>query len=125
MLNPETLSVHQSKKVLKRLGLDVKSEDIHSFLNDGEEELDAATFLQFTGLKLIQTEKAEKAFNLMDTDNKGVVVMEDLQRIAKELGEDFSEQELIEMIEFVDRSGDGMLRPKDFVRIARKVNLWE
>ena len=92
-------------------------------MNDGEEELDAATFLQFTGLKLIQTEKAEKAFNLMDTDNKGVVVMEDLQRIAKELGEDFSEQELIEMIEFVDRSGDGMLRPKDFVRIARKVNL--
>lgn len=117
-----TLSISESKGALKRLGVDVKSDEIRSFFNE-ELKLCESSFLHFAALKLIQTEKAHKAFELIDADNKGVVVVEDLQRVAQELDEDFSEQELVEMIEFVDRSGDGLLRPKDFARIARKVNL--
>jgi calcium-binding protein CML len=120
----ETLSLSSSKSSLKTLGIDAKSDDIQSFFGDTAlEALDQESFLRFAASKMIQIEKARKAFELIDRDQKGLVVLEDLQRVAQELGEDFSEEELNEMVELVDRSGDGLLRPKDFVRIARKVNL--
>jgi Ca2+-binding EF-hand superfamily protein len=141
-LQTETLTVSDSKLCLKTLGIDAKSDEIQSFVlsavsnrmtnsrnrdnkPDEEETVDKDSFLRFAAAKLIQIENAHKAFALIDKDEKGVVVMEDLRRVARELGEDFTEEELIEMIELVDRSsdGDGMLRARDFVRIARRVNL--
>ncbi len=80
-------------------------------------------FLRFSADKSIQLEKSNKAFKLIDEANKGVVVFEDLQRVCLELGENMTEEELIEMIEFVDSSGDGLLSPKHFFRIACKTNL--
>ena len=73
--------------------------------------------------KLIQKEKALRAFALFDEVGKGCVVLEDLQRISEELGEGFTEEQLEEMLVFADRKGEGLLQPKDFVRIARNVNL--
>ena len=105
------------------LGLDIKSEEIRSLSNEEDTQLDESAFLHFAALKLIQLEKSNKAFDLIDTGGKGVVVVEDLARVAKELEEDLTAEELVEMMEFVDRSGDEMLSRKDFARIARKVNL--
>lgn len=85
--------------------------------------MDEELFIQFGAIKLIQIEKAQKAFNLFDKDHKGVVVLEDLQRVAQDLGEDLTNDELTEMIDLVDKSGDGLLSPKDFAKIAKKVNL--
>ena len=80
-------------------------------------------FLRFAADKTMQLEKANKAFQLMDEAQKGVVVIEDLQRVCIELGEDLTEEELVEMIEFVDSTGEGLLSPEHFFRIAHKVNL--
>mgnify|MGYP002173329378 CR=1 FL=1 len=119
----ESLSISKAKKILKNIGIDAKTDEIQSFFDDDVEELDQSLFLRFAATKWIQMEKAHQAFELIDQGGKGVVVLEDLQRVAQELGEDLTEEELTEMMELVDRSGDGLLRPKDFVRIARKVNL--
>ena len=119
----DTLSITESKRALKVLGLDIKSEEIRSLSNEEDTQLDESAFLHFAALKLIQLEKSNKAFDLIDTGGKGVVVVEDLARVAKELEEDLTAEELVEMMEFVDRSGDEMLSRKDFARIARKVNL--
>jgi Ca2+-binding EF-hand superfamily protein len=64
-----------------------------------------------------------RAFKLFDEVGKGCVVLEDLQRISNDLGEGFTEDELEEMLVFADKKGDGLLQPKDFVRIARQINL--
>lgn len=80
-------------------------------------------FLRFAADKSIQIEKSNRAFELIDEAKKGVVVFEDLQRICIELGEEMSEEELMEMIEFADSSGEGLLSRKHFFRIARKTNL--
>ncbi len=80
-------------------------------------------FLRFAADKSIQIEKSNRAFELIDDAKKGVVVFEDLQRICIELGEEISEEELLEMIDFVDSSGEGLLTRKHFFRIARKSNL--
>ena len=113
------------------MGIDTKTDEIQSFFgadDDDEDavlvELDEALFLRFAASKMLQMEKAHKAFALVDKDGKGVVVIEDLERVAQELGEDLTEDDLKDMMEMADRSGgDGLLFPKDFERIARKVNL--
>ena len=121
----DTLSIKESKRALKELGVDVKSEEIRSLAGDDDEEmeLDESAFLHVAAIKLLQLEKSNKAFDLIDTGGKGVVVVEDLARVARELEEGLTEEELMEMMEFVDRSGEGMPNRKDFARIASKVNL--
>jgi centrin-1 len=114
---------------LKNLGLEAKSDEIQSFFGGDREDsiavesLDQTSFLSFAASKAIQTDKAHNAFELMDQDGKGVIVLQDLERVAQELGEDMSTEELEEMIQLADRSGDGLLTAHDFIRIARKVNL--
>ena len=80
-------------------------------------------FLRFAADMSIQVEKSNRAFRLMDEAEKGVVVFEDLQRVCVELGEDMTEEELIEMVDFADSSGGGLLNPSHFFRIAHKTNL--
>ena len=110
------------------MGLEAKSEDIQSFFEGGDgtssaECLDEASFVRFASVKRLQADKALQAFELMDKDGKGVVVLEDLERVAQDLGEHMTHEELQEMVELADRSGDGLLTPSDFARLARKVNL--
>jgi len=123
----KTLPIAYAKKPLKQLELTgLKTDDIKSYFEDDSlETLDADMFLRFAADKTIQLEKSNRAFRLMDEAQKGVVVLEDLQRVCIELGEEMTEEELIEMIEFVDSSmtNDGLLSPQHFFRIAHKVNL--
>jgi Ca2+-binding EF-hand superfamily protein len=123
------MSLSTAKKCLKNLGLDSKTEEIRSFFVQDDEDdanqlhLDEESFVRFAISKAIQVDKAYKVFELMDQDGKGVVVLEDLERVAAELGEDISRDELEEMVQFADGSGEGLLTAQDFIRMARKVNL--
>uniref|UniRef100_A0A6U9XVC2 EF-hand domain-containing protein n=1 Tax=Pseudo-nitzschia australis TaxID=44445 RepID=A0A6U9XVC2_9STRA len=119
------LPISCAKKVLKKIRLvGLKSDDIKSYFDDDYlETIDADMFLRFAAEKSIQMDRSNRAFQLMDEAEKGVVVFEDLQRVCSGLGEDIKEDELIEMIEFADSSGEGLLRPKHFFQIAHKVNL--
>lgn len=113
-------SCYDSSSLQRWLGIDDAK---RYFDDDSLESLDADMFLRFAADKSIQMDKSNRAFQLMDEAKKGVVVFEDLQRVCLELGEDMTEDELIEMIEFADSSGDGLINPKRFFRIALKTNL--
>ena len=52
-------------------------------------------------------EETLKAFKLFDETGKGKIGLNDLKRVAKELGETLKEEELIAMIEEFDHDGDG------------------
>jgi Ca2+-binding EF-hand superfamily protein len=121
----ESISIPKAKKALKKLRAPVKTEEIFNFVEGTSEDstLDESTFLRLAARLVIQTEKANKAFELFDKDNKGVVVLQDLSRVCRELGENFTEEEVKEMVDLVDRSSDGLLNKNDFGRIARKVKL--
>jgi Ca2+-binding EF-hand superfamily protein len=69
-------------------------------------------------------EEILKAFRLFDDDETGKISFRNLKRVAKELGENMTDEELAEMIEEADRDGDGEINEEEFLRIMKKTSLY-
>jgi hypothetical protein len=52
--------------------------------------------------------------------SSGVITVRNLRRIAKDLGEDVDDDELIAMIDEFDQNGDGVIDEKEFLAIMSK-----
>lgn len=63
-------------------------------------------------------EEILRAFNLFDTEGKGMITVEDLRRVARELNEGLEEDEIIAMIEEFDLEGKGGVGQEEFVAIC-------
>ena len=89
------IPIPRAKKALKRLNIDIKTDEIQRFLRgkkhkkveDDVSVIDEGAFVRLARSKKMQMETAEAAFRLFDKDQKGVVVLEDLQRVAKAMNE--------------------------------------
>ena len=69
-------------------------------------------------------EEMLKAFRLFDDDETGKISFKNLKRVAKELGENMTDDEIQEMIDEADRDGDGEIGEDEFMRIMKKTNLF-
>lgn len=52
------------------------------------------------------------------------ITLKNLKRVAKELGENLTDEELQEMIDEADRNGDGQIDEEEFFRIMKKTSLF-
>ncbi|CAB9528559.1 Calcium binding protein [Seminavis robusta] len=103
------------------LELDLDEREISGFVD--KETADKDTFIRFAGPRLFQRQQAMRAFDLFDEHGKGVVIREDVERVAASLGESLDETEVDEMVNLIDTSGEGLLDPSAFVRLAKSVGL--
>ena len=62
----------------------------------------------------------ERVFKLFDSNRNGEISLDDMKRVAKELGEDISEKELAEIISRADLDGDNKLTLDDFYNVMTK-----
>ena len=69
-------------------------------------------------------EEIVKVFRLFDDDETGKISFKNLKRVAKELGENMTDEELQEMIDEADRDGDGEVNEEEFFRIMKKTSLF-
>jgi hypothetical protein len=69
-------------------------------------------------------EEILKAFRLFDDDETGKISFKNLKRVAKELGENMTDEELQEMIDEAHRDGDGEINEEEFLRIMKKTSLY-
>merc|ERR1719271_328976 len=91
--------------------------------SDGTGSIDFEEFLDAITQKLGDKETRsgiQKIFDLFDDDKTGAITMKNLRRVAKELGETMSEEELREMIERADSGGNGEISLEDFYTIMTK-----
>ncbi|KAF9373088.1 hypothetical protein CPB97_000814 [Podila verticillata] len=97
--------------------------------SEGEDDQsDKFTFNDFVtimtpGNEQYEQDELSRVFQLFDTQGKGYIRMEDLKRIAGELGIPMSDQQLDEMIDEADRDGNGAVTAEEFGRVMRKTGL--
>ncbi|KAM3613424.1 uncharacterized protein V6R79_025957 [Siganus canaliculatus] len=126
-----TIDVKELKVVMRALGFEPKKEEIKKMIADIDKEgsgtIDFSDFLSIMTLKMNEKDSKEeilKAFRLFDDDGTGKISFKNLKRVAKELGENLTDEELQEMIDEADRDGDGEVNEQEFLRIMQKTNLY-
>ncbi len=126
-----TIDAKELKVAMRALGFDPKKEEIKKMISDidkdGNGTIDYSEFLEMMTTKMSEKDSREeilKAFRLFDDEEKGKISFRNLKRVAKELGENMTDEELHEMIEEADRDGDGEINEEEFLRIMKKTSAW-
>lgn len=126
-----TIDAKELKVAMRALGFEPSKEEIKQIIADADKEGDGniefEDFLNLMTLKYSERDPKEeimKAFKLFDEDESGRISFKNLKRVAKELGENITDEELQEMIEVADRDGDGEVNQEEFVRIMQKTSLF-
>uniref|UniRef100_A0A672GEY5 Centrin 4 n=1 Tax=Salarias fasciatus TaxID=181472 RepID=A0A672GEY5_SALFA len=125
------IDVKELKVGLVYSGFEPKKEEIKKMISDLDKEnsgtIDFDDFLSIMTQKMSEKDSKEeilKAFRLFDDDCTGKISFKNLKRVAKELGENLTDEELEEMIQEADRDGDGEVNEQEFLRIMKKTNLY-
>ncbi|KAJ3118170.1 hypothetical protein HDU96_003457 [Phlyctochytrium bullatum] len=126
-----TLDTKELKVAMRALGFEPKKDEIKRMIAEvdktGVGTIDFNEFLELMTAKMAEKDSKEeilKAFRLFDDDETGKISFKNLKRVAKELGENLTDEELQEMIDEADRDGDGEINEEEFLRIMKKTGLY-
>ena len=99
------ISVSELVKAMETLGFNSKNEAIYKMIvemdEDGNGTIEFAEFLDMMTARISDRntkEDLERVYKLFDLQRNGDIWLDDLRRVAKELGEDISDEELKEII---------------------------
>uniref|UniRef100_A0A4X2K7D1 EF-hand domain-containing protein n=1 Tax=Vombatus ursinus TaxID=29139 RepID=A0A4X2K7D1_VOMUR len=109
-----TIDVKELKVALRALGFYPKKEEIKKVISDIDKEgtvkISFNDFLAVITQKMAEKytkEEILKTFRLFNDDETRKISFKNLKRVARELGENLTDEELQEMIDEADRDGDG------------------
>eukprot|EP00794_Sanderia_malayensis_P007464 gene7464-8287_t len=118
------IDYHELKVAMRALGFDVKKSDVLKILKDYDRE--ATGKIVFEDFQEVMTdwmldrdpqEEIFKSFRLFDDDQTGKISLRNLRRVARELGENMTDEELRAMIDEFDKDGDGEINEEEFIAI--------
>uniref|UniRef100_A0A4W3HGL6 Centrin 1 n=1 Tax=Callorhinchus milii TaxID=7868 RepID=A0A4W3HGL6_CALMI len=125
------IDVKELKVAMRALGFEPKKEEIKKMIaeidKEGTGKIGFNDFMVAITQKMAEKDSKEeilKAFRLFDDDETGKISFKNLKRVAKELGENLTDEELQEMIDEADRDGDGEVNEQEFLRIMKKTSLY-
>jgi len=117
------------KQALKNLGIDAKNQTLTNMMNDldkdGSGQIDFDEFIDMMTAKMSDRdtrEDLEKVFRLFlgDDDKADKITIKHLKRVARELNENMSDEELQEMIARADLNKDQGVDFEEFYQIMTK-----
>lgn len=121
------IDVHQFKVILRALGFEMKKPDVLKLLREFDRSNSGTlTYAEFVDCMTLQMQhrdpeqEMKKAFALFDEDQSGTINARSLRRIARELGENLSDEEVQAMIDEFDRNGDGLIDLDEFMAIMKQ-----
>ena len=122
-----TIDPKELKAAMQSLGFEAKNQTIFQMISDLDANqsgaIDFEEFLDMMTARMSDKDTREdisKVFRLFDDDQTGQITLKNLWRVARELGETMTEEELQEMIDRADSNGDGGVSMDDFYQIMTK-----
>jgi len=119
-----TIDTKELQVALRALGFDSKKEKVRKMIADidldGSGTIDFEEFVEMMTGKMGDRDSPEeirRVFKLFDDDETGRISFRNLKRVARELGENMTDEELQEMINKADLDGDGEVNEEEFMRI--------
>merc|ERR1740138_1196505 len=107
------------------MGFEPKREEVRRMIaesdRDGSGTISFQTFQEVMATKMHArdpTEEAIKAFRLFDDDETGTISLKNLRRVAKELGENMTDEELQVVVDYCDMNARGEISMEDFCNIS-------
>merc|ERR1719313_3039723 len=117
---------HELKIAMRALGFDVKKQEVLKLMRPYDREETGIVgwegFQEILAEKYLARDPEEeilRGFSLFDEDNSGKIGLRNLRRVARELGEKLSDDELQAMIDEFDTDQDGMISKEEFVSIMK------
>jgi Ca2+-binding EF-hand superfamily protein len=123
------IDTSELKQALNNLGIDAKNQTLQNMINDIDKNasgtIDFDEFIEMMTAKMSDKdtrEDLEKVFRLFigDDDKADKIELKHLRRVAKELNENMSDDELQEMINRADTDKDGKVSFEEFYAIMTK-----
>ncbi|CAA9956587.1 hypothetical protein CFE70_000186 [Pyrenophora teres f. teres 0-1] len=139
------IDYHELKVAMKALGFDLPKQEILAILQQhgtpapqpgaqskqqrqqnqytapGRQLLSFQSFQTLMAQRILSRDPRDeilRAFELFDEGNKGTITLQDLSRVARELGEALSHDELVAMIEEFDMDNDNAISRDEFIQIC-------
>lgn len=119
-----TMDAKELRDALRALGFDVTKAEVNKIMS--RKDPTGNGFLPFEVFKQVCAEYIKtrdprteilRAFALFDTDHDGLIDIEDLKKVSKELGDDLPLEELEVMISKFDKDKDGKINIDEFFNI--------
>jgi len=131
----EHIDAKELKVAMRALGFEPKKEEIKRLIadidKDGSGTIDFSEFLEMMVTKMSERDSKDEvlhAFDIFSTfdEEMGVKVINiaELRRVSRDLTENMSDEELMEMIDQADTDRDGKVTCEDFLRIMRKTGIY-
>ena len=115
------------RAAMQSLGFEAKNQTIYQMINDLDKNksgnIDFEEFLDMMTARMSDRDTRDdinKVFRLFDEEGSQTITIKNLRKVAKELGETMSEDELMEMINRADSNNDGAVSMDDFYNIMTK-----
>jgi centrin-3 len=118
---------HEMKVAMRALGFDARREEVVRLMEEvgtrdaaGHLLIGLSDFTELMKDKFAQRDPRHemiKAFQLFDENNTGRISLRNLRRVARELGENMSDEELQAMIDEFDKDQDGEINLDEFLAI--------
>jgi Ca2+-binding EF-hand superfamily protein len=124
-----TIDTEELKQALQNLGIDAKNQTLQNMMSDLDKDksgkIDFDEFIDMMTAKMSDRDTEEdlrKVFRLFlgDDEKADKIALKHLKRVARELNENMSDEELNEMITRADLDRDGLVDFKEFYQIMTK-----
>ncbi|XP_040823168.1 centrin-4-like [Ochotona curzoniae] len=126
-----SMDLKQLKVAMQALGFEPTKEEIKELIAEvdkgGLGTISFEDFFAFISVKMSEKDEKEeilKAFKLFDDDDTGCITLNNIKRVAKELGENLTDDELQEMLDEADKDRDGGINEEEFLKMMKKTSLY-